>query len=208
MKLSISYYTVTLNILLCIHSFSCSIKYDYDIILRDGLVIDGTGAPGYNADVGILDGKIKTIGIISGKAKIDLSVQGKVIAPGFIDTHSHHDEGMFEKTDMAGALTQGITTIFVGQDGSSEHPISNLINRLKDNPVAINVGSYSVHNTLREIVMGSDFKREATNTEIEKMNEKGFLILDDPRIGIIKRKLRRKYKKSSQNPYITCTNKN
>ena len=171
MSVSKYFYFKWFTILLCIYSFSCSIKYDYDIILRDGLIIDGSGSPGYNADIGIANGKIKTIGIISGKAKIDLSVQGKVIAPGFIDTHSHHDEGMFDKTDMAGALTQGITTIFVGQDGSSEHPISKLINRLNDNPVAINVGSYSGHNTLREIVMGSDFKREATNKEIQKMDD-------------------------------------
>ena len=72
MKLSASYYLACLNIFLCIYSFSCSITYDYDIILRDGLVIDGTGSPGYNADVGILDGKIKTIGIVSGKAKKEL----------------------------------------------------------------------------------------------------------------------------------------
>ena len=171
MKLSISYYSVALKILLCIHIFSCSIKYDYDIILSEGQIIDGTGASGYIADVGILDGKIKTIGIVNGKAKSELSVKGKIIAPGFIDTHSHHDEGMFNNTDMAGALTQGITTVFVGQDGSSQHPISGLTNQLENTPVAINVGSYSGHNTLREIVLGSDFKREATNKEIQKMDD-------------------------------------
>ena len=157
--------------MLCIHSFSCFIQYDYDIILRDGLIIDGTGAPGYNADVGILDGKIKALGIINGKAKTELSVKGKIVAPGFIDTHSHHDEGMFKNTDMAGALTQGITTTFVGQDGSSQHPMSDLTDQLKNTPVAINIGSYSGHNTLREIVMGSDFKREATKKEIQKMDD-------------------------------------
>ena len=171
MKLSKSYYLVCLNMMLCIHSFSCCIQYDYDIILRDGLIIDGTGAPGYNADVGILDGKIKALGIINGKGKIELSVKGKIVAPGFIDTHSHHDEGMFKNTDMAGALTQGITTTFIGQDGSSEHPMSNLTDQLKNTPIAINIGSYSGHNTLREIVMGSDFKREATKKEIQKMDD-------------------------------------
>jgi len=170
MKLSASYYRACLNIILCIHSFSCSIKYDYDIILRDGLVIDGTGAPGYSADVGILDGKIKTIGIVSGKAKKELNVRGNIVAPGFIDTHSHHDEGMFNNTDMAGALTQGITTVFIGQDGSSQHPISDLTDQLENTPVAINIGSYSGHNTLREIVMGSDFRRTATSKEIQKMD--------------------------------------
>ena len=180
MKLSTSYYSVCLNIFLCIHSFSCSIKYDYDIIIRDGLIVDGTGAPGYNADVGILDGKIKTIGIVSGKAKNELSVKGEIVAPGFIDTHSHHDEGMFKNTDIAGALTQGITTVFIGQDGSSHHPISNLTDQLENTPVSINIGSYSGHNTIREIVMGSDFRREATSKEIQKMND---LLVSDLKQG-------------------------
>ena len=181
MKLSASYYLACLNIFLCIHSFSCSITYDYDIILRDGLVIDGTGSLGYNADVGILDGKIKTIGIVSGKAKKELSVKGEIVAPGFIDTHSHHDQGMFKNTDMAGALTQGITTVFIGQDGSSQHPISDLTDQLENTPVAINIGSYSGHNTLRGIVMGSDFRREATSKEIQKMDD---LLVSDLEQGV------------------------
>ena len=78
---------------------------------------------------------------------------------------------MFKNTDMAGALTQGITTVFIGQDGSSYHPISNLTDQLENTPVSINIGSYSGHNTIREIVMGSDFRREATSKEIQKMND-------------------------------------
>jgi len=168
MKQSKSYFFISVMILL--HSFSCNLKYDYDIIIRNGIVIDGTGTTGYSSDIGILDGKIKAIGKINGNAKSEVNIKGKIISPGFIDTHSHHDEGMFVNTDMSGALTQGITTIFIGQDGSSEHPLLNLINKLKNNPVAINIGSYSGHNTLRDIVMGSDFKREATASEIQKMN--------------------------------------
>jgi len=168
MKLTKLYFFVCVIILLC--SFSCSPKYDYDIIIRGGIVIDGTGKPAYSADIGLLDGKIKAIGVINGNSKSEVNINGRIIAPGFIDTHSHHDEGMFVNTEMSGALTQGITTIFVGQDGSSEYPLLNLINKLKNNPVAINIGSYSGHNTLRDIVMGSDFKREATAGEIQKMD--------------------------------------
>ena len=139
MKLSKSYFFVCIMILF--YSFSCSLKYDYDIIIRGGVVIDGTGAPGYSSDIGILDGKIKAIGKISGNAKSEVNIKGRITSPGFIDTHSHHDEGMFVNTDMSGALAQGITTIFIGQDGSSEYPLLNLINKLKNNPVAINIGS-------------------------------------------------------------------
>ena len=156
-------------ILVWLHSFSCSLKYDYDIIIRDGIVIDGTGVPAYSSDVGVLDGKIKSIGKINGIARSEVNIKGRIISPGFIDTHSHHDEGMFANTVMPGALTQGITTIFIGQDGFSEYPLLNLIDKLKNNPVAINIGTYSGHNTIRDIVMGSDFKREATASEIQKM---------------------------------------
>ena len=69
MSVSKYFYFKWFTILLCIYSFSCSIKYDYDIILRDGLIIDGSGSPGYNADIGIANGKIKSIGIVSVKQK-------------------------------------------------------------------------------------------------------------------------------------------
>ena len=167
MKLQKSYFIIYVMILL--HALSCSLKYEYDIIVKGGIVIDGAGTPGYISDIGILDGKIKAIGEINGNARAEVNIKGKVISPGFIDTHSHHDEGMFVNTDISGALTQGITTIFIGQDGYSEHPLLNLINKLKNNPVSINIGSYSGHNTLRDIVMGLDFKREASASEINRM---------------------------------------
>ncbi len=153
------------------HIFSCSNAFDYDIILRDGIVIDGTGKQGYKADIGIANGKIKYIGSINGRGERDLSISGKIVAPGFIDTHSHHDDGMFDNTNMPGALTQGITTVFIGQDGSSFHPISDLVNELKNKPKSINIASYSGHNTIRDIVMKSDFKREANSEEIQIMND-------------------------------------
>ena len=165
-----SYFNIIIVILVLLQSFSCSRKYDYDIILRRGMVIDGTGAPGYISDIGIIDGVIKTIGKVSGTARSEIIIRGKIISPGFIDTHSHHDEGMFKNTDMSGALTQGITTVFIGQDGSSYYPMSNLIDKMKNNPVAINVGSFTGHNTIRDMVMGLNFKRTSTFNELKKMD--------------------------------------
>ena len=160
-----------IKIFVFFHIFSCNNGFDYDIILRDGTVIDGTGKQGYKADIGITDGKIKYIGSIDERGKIDLRISGKIVAPGFIDTHSHHDDGMSDSTSMSGALTQGITTVFIGQDGSSVYPISDLVDELKNKPKSINIASYSGHNTIRDIVMGSDFKREANPEEIQKMND-------------------------------------
>ena len=72
---------------------------------------------------------------------------------------------------MLAAVSQGITTIFIGQDGFSNHPLSDFTKKLKRRPVAVNIASYSGHNSMREIVMGKDFKRIATESEIEKMSE-------------------------------------
>ena len=160
-----------IKIFVFFHIFSCNNGFDYDIILRDGTVIDGTGKQGYKADIGITDGKIKYIGSIDERGKIDLRISGKIVAPGFIDTHSHHDDGMSDSTSMSGALTQGITTVFIGQDGSSVYPISDLVDELKNKPTSINIASYSGHNTIRDIVLGADFKREANSEEIQKMND-------------------------------------
>ena len=98
-----------------------------------------------------------------------IDVQGLVLAPGFIDTHSHHDRGIDEFPDVTAAVSQGITTIVVGNDGSSAPPIAALRTALNENPPALNVASYTGHGTLRFEVMGGDFRREATADEIARM---------------------------------------
>ena len=70
-----------IKIFVLFHIFSCSNEFDYDIILRDGIVIDGTGKQCYKADIGIAKGNIKYIGSINGRGEIDLSISGKIVAP-------------------------------------------------------------------------------------------------------------------------------
>ena len=94
---------------------------------------------------------------------------GLALAPGFIDTHSHHSGGLFDMRDAVAAVSQGITTIVVGQDGGSRVPLSEFLARLEREPPAVNVASYSGHGSIREQVMGEDFKRAATEQEIERM---------------------------------------
>jgi N-acyl-D-amino-acid deacylase len=100
---------------------------------------------------------------------------GLALTPGFIDTHSHHDRGLFEQRDAMANLSQGVTTIVVGQDGSTTWPIGELFEKMLQKPVAINVASYVGHGTVRGAVMGGDFRRPATAAEIEKMR----LLVDD-----------------------------
>jgi N-acyl-D-amino-acid deacylase len=98
-----------------------------------------------------------------------MEANGLALAPGFIDTHSHHDWGLNKKRDALAVVSQGITTIIVGQDGGSSLPLKDYFKSLQDSAVAINVGSYSGHNSIRDQVMGKDFKRKATASEIDSM---------------------------------------
>ncbi len=134
-------------------------------------IVDGTGSPAFPGTVRIVDGRIAEVGAdttpLSGDIVLD--AEGLVLAPGFIDTHSHAASNLFERLDATAAVSQGITTLVVGQDGGSPHPVADFRSRFAASPATVNVASYSGHNTLRELVMGEDFRREATAEEIAAM---------------------------------------
>ena len=141
------------------------------ILIRNGRVIDGTGAPARVADVRLSGDSIAEIGqslqARAGERVIDAA--GRAVAPGFIDLHSHADGGIEEGPDAASQVRQGITTALVGQDGGGELPISELAERLERVRPAINFATSVGHGTVRRLVMGDDFRRPATPGEIETM---------------------------------------
>ena len=142
------------------------------LLIRNAVVVDGTGSPGRQADVRIAAGKIVEVGRLapaSGERALDAG--GLTLAPGFIDTHSHHDRGLSEKPDVLAAVNQGITTIVVGQDGGSAYPLAQFFESLRASPAAVNVASYVGHGTLRRRVLGDDYRRAATAEELAKMRE-------------------------------------
>lgn len=93
------------------------------ILIKNGFIIDGTGEKGFHGDVLIRDDKIETIGDITDIADVVLDVKGLVVAPGFIDTHSHSDLEVLIHPDILPKLKQGITTEVLGQDGISMAPL-------------------------------------------------------------------------------------
>ncbi len=144
----------------------------YDLIIRNATIYDGTGAPPFVGDIAIQGDTIAAIGDLSKAKAINIyDAYGLALTPGFIDTHSHHDRGMFSIRDMPACLSQGITTIIVGQDGFSELPLINFYNKLQQTPVAVNVGTYVGHNTLRDSVMADSFKRFASPQEMAAMKK-------------------------------------
>ena len=133
-------------------------------------VHDGGGGRGLPVSVRVQDGLIAEIGSLEpapGEQVIDAA--GQVLAPGFIDSHSHHDWGLLEELGALAAISQGITTIVVGQDGGSQAPLADFFAQLELTPAAVNVASFSGHNTLRAEVMGDDFARPASASEVAEM---------------------------------------
>jgi len=144
----------------------------YDLLVRGGTVIDGTGRPGFQADVGIRDGKIVFVGKSSVPASQTIDATGLVVAPGFIDPHNHVPDSVREVKGAIfneGFVTQGVTTIVGGPDGRfSPNQMRATIQRFQNNGITTNYALYIGHNGIRSEVMGSA-QRPPTAIELEKM---------------------------------------
>lgn len=139
-------------------------------LIVNARIIDGTGTPARTGALRFAGDRIVAVGDLApaaGERVVDAA--GLTLTPGFIDTHSHHDRGLFEARDAMANVSQGVTTIVVGQDGSTTWPVGKLFEKMQQQPVAINVASYVGHGTVRGEVMGADFRRPATAAEVEKM---------------------------------------
>ena len=139
-------------------------------LITNAKIVDGTGIASYAGAVRIKNNRIWEIGDLQpfvGEKVVNAN--GLVLAPGFIDAHSHHFGGLENRPDAEALVSQGITTIVIGQDGSS-YPIDTLQKRMKQQPVAVNVATYTGHSTLRAKEMGAkSLFRTAKTDEIEKM---------------------------------------
>ena len=142
-----------------------------DLLIVHARIIDGTGKPAYSGDVRVHGDKITAIAAQlqpqAGEAVRD--AHGLVLAPGFIDMHSHADGGLLKDLDAATQTRQGLTTIVVGQDGESNYPLGKYLAKLAATPPALNVASMVGHATVREQVMGKDLFRPSTPAELLKM---------------------------------------
>src|ERR1700749_2334369 len=119
----------------------------FDIILKNGKIIDGTGNPWFYGDVGIVKNKIVSIGNLSkDKADKTIDATGLIVAPGFIDVHTHI-EGDEKKTPTAdNFIYDGVTSVITGNCGSSNTDIKAYFTSLQQNPISINVGTLVGHN--------------------------------------------------------------
>ncbi|HXJ42671.1 MAG TPA: D-aminoacylase [Bryobacteraceae bacterium] len=142
---------------------------DYDLIIRNARVLDGTGNPWFRADIGVKAGRIARIGdLISSSADGVIDAGERIVAPGFIDVHTHV-EGVVERIPRGdNYLLDGVTTIVTGNCGGSSADLEGMFARLDKIGLGLNVASLVGHNTVRQEVMGTA-NRRATPDEILRM---------------------------------------
>jgi N-acyl-D-amino-acid deacylase len=141
----------------------------YDLILRNARIIDGTGAPWYRGDLAIRAETIAAIApTINAAAKRVVDVKDAVVAPGFIDLHTHASRGIFEVPTADNYVRQGVTTIIEGPDGGSPVPLKPFLDKLEATPRSINIGSFLGQGSVRQRVVGLA-NRTATPEEIARM---------------------------------------
>ena len=176
----------------------------FDLVIKNGLVIDGTGRPGFRADLGIAGDRIARVGELDSPGRRILDAEGCAVAPGFIDIHSHTDELVFANPTCESKLTQGVTTELSGNCGDSAAPrggrqnlesgeswlsrlgiepdwgtMDEFLSRLEKLPMSINFATLVGHGTIRSFVMGYD-DRPPTDDELEEMRR---IAEDAVRIG-------------------------
>ena len=140
------------------------------LVIINAQIADGTGAPLRKANLRITGSRITQIGKFK-PAKSDqvLDAKGLVLAPGFIDIHNHSTRGLDSDPLAETQIAQGITSLVVGADGDSPWPIAPWLDARLKNPASVNVALIAGHATIRELIMGKDFRRTATAEEISKM---------------------------------------
>ena len=154
----------------------------FDLVITGARIVDGTGAPARAGDVGIRDGRIVRIGRIApaeGRQRLDAA--GLVLAPGFIDVHTHADDVAARPT-ADNFVRMGVTTIVAGNCGTSALSIGDALDRITAAGVAVNFATFIGHNTVRSAVMGS-LERDPTLAEFKQMQVLVFKGMAEGAIG-------------------------
>ncbi|MBI5767268.1 MAG: D-aminoacylase [Verrucomicrobia bacterium] len=172
---------VSLSLLLSIFSFA--LAQDYDFVIRHARIVDGTGAPAVAGDLAIRGDRIVAVGQVTGTGRTELDAGGRVVAPGFIDVHTH-SEDITELPVAENFLRMGVTTIVTGNCGSSKLEVGAFFRAIEETRVALNVATLIGHNTVRGQVMGGSFARPPTSDELARMCDLVDRAMQDGAVGL------------------------
>ncbi|MGI8668716.1 MAG: N-acyl-D-amino-acid deacylase family protein [Aridibacter sp.] len=141
----------------------------YDLIITNARIIDGTGNPWFYGSIGVKDGKIIKIGQFEANdAEQIIDAKNNIVAPGFIDVHAH-TESIYKSPKAENFIRMGVTSVITGNCGGSVINTGKFLDRIKDEPLAINIGTLIAHGSVREEVLGLG-DRQPTPEEQAKMN--------------------------------------
>ena len=176
----------------------------YDIVIRGGRIVDGTGNPWFEGDVGIQGGRITAVGSINGGARRVIDAEGLVVAPGFIDLHTHSDLPLLRNGNAESKIRQGVTLDVLGEVGSVA-PRDGLANqdlgggqiidwttftgyfdRVQKQGIAINIISHVAADQVRRVVMGHD-TGAASSAQLERMKSLVVRSMEEGAWGLVTR---------------------
>lgn len=167
----------------CFVGSSGLMAQDYDLVIRHGRVLDGFGTPAIAADVAIRNDRVIEVGKVAGRGRIEIDATDRVVAPGFIDVHTH-SEDIDELPAAENFLRMGVTTIVSGNCGGSKINIAEFFATIARARVAINVATLIGQNSVRSSVMGGSFMRPPTPGELDKMRQLVEQAMKDGAVGL------------------------
>jgi N-acyl-D-amino-acid deacylase len=154
----------------------------YDLVIAGGTVIDGSGRAGLVTDVGIKDGRILAVGRLARSQAVQVIDAARlVVAPGFIDVHTHADN-LADRPAASNFVRMGVTTIVAGNCGSSALDVGAALAELREHPAAVNFATLIGHNTVRAAVMGTD-NRAPRASELARMKSLVWKAMADGAVG-------------------------
>ncbi len=164
--------------------FALAAHAQYDLLIRNGMVVDGAGNPWRRASVAVRGDTIVAVGPLEGAtAARTIDAAGRVIAPGFIDIHNHGRGGIFDVPTAENYLRQGVTTVIEGPDGSSPLPLKPFLEKVAAKRISVNFSSFVGQGSIRRKVIGLE-NRPATLAEIERMKQLVQRAMEDGALGL------------------------